>query len=353
MKRIILVSCFISLAGLSSFASAELTSSQMINQPLVSNPKFELTIDALLLQPSSSLLDYAVLGYPLPVQTPHWKVSAVSPSYSAGFELAARYYIQNTRNDVHLSWNHLRTSDSDSTQAGPSQFVVVMFQAGPSAGQNLNDPSTHADATAEFDYDVVNLDVGRYIDYYDAQLRLFLGVSAVQIKENLSTTFRDNASTFSVNTTNNSRFTGVGPLLGLDGKCKIPYGFGVIGSAGVSALIGTVNPVTSFTSSSPELAINGITTNNQSISPRNTNQVVPAFAGKVGLDYSHAFYNNAIFTAALGYEYAVYFNSIVAYNPSTVFGNINTGTIALSSLAKSVSNFSVQGPFLNFSFSFA
>ena len=299
------------------------------------------------------MLDYAVLGYPLPVDTPHWKVSAVSPSYSAGFELAARYYIPNTNSDVHFSWDHLRTSDSDSTQAGQSQFVVVMFQAGPSAGQSLNNPSTYANATAKFYYDVVNLDVGRYFDYYDAQLRLFLGVSAAQIKENLSATFRDNASTFSVNTTNNSRFTGVGPLFGSDGKYKLPYGFDVIGSASVSALIGTLDPETTFTSSSPELAASGITSNNQSISPKNTNQVVPAFAGKIGLNYSHAFYNNAIFTATLGYEYAVYFNSIVAYNPATVFGNVNTGTIALSSLSKSVSNFSVQGPFLNFSISFA
>ena len=111
--------------------------------------------------------------------------------------------------------------------------------------------------------------------------------------------------------------------------------------------------MTTYTSSSPELIAAGITSNNQSISPRDTNQVVPAFAGKIGLDYSHAFYNNGIFTAALGYEYAVYFNAIVAYNPSTVFGNVNTGTIALSSLEKSVSNFSVQGPFLNFSLALA
>ncbi len=347
MKKNILVSSFISLVGIASFCYADTASSQINNPILVSKPRFEITGGALFLQPSSSLLDYAVLGYPLPVQTPHWKVSAVNPSYSAGFDIGARYYIDSTNNDIHFSWDHLRTSNSNSTQAGSSQFVVVMFQAGPSAGQSLNDPSTHADARAKFYYDVMNLDVGRYFDFCDTQLRLYLGVSAAQIKENLSATFRDNASTYSVNFENNSRFTGVGPLFGADGKYKLPYGFGVIGSANISALIGTVNPITTFTSSSPELTDDGIAANNQSISPRDTNQVVPAFAGKIGLDYTYSFCNGVSFTAALGYESAVYFNSIVAYNPVTVFGNVNTGTIALSSLGKSVSNFTVQGPFVN------
>lgn len=355
MKRVILASCFLGLAGISSFAyaHAHTSSSQVVvNQNLVAQPRFEFTIGALFLKPSSTLLDYAVHGYPLPVDSPHWQVSAVNPGYSTGFDLAGRYFFANTRNDVHLSWDHLRTSDSDSTQAGTSEFVVVMYQTGPSALQVFNNPSTHADATAKFYYDVVNLDAGRSFDFSDAQLRVSLGVSGAQIKENLSATFRDNASTYSINTTNNSRFTGIGPMFGLDGKYKIPYGFGLSGSATVAGLVGYVDPVTSFTSSSPELTASGISSNYQTISPRNTTQIIPAFAGKIGLDYSHTFYNTAIFTAAVGYEYAVYMNALAAYNPTTIFGNINTGTIALASVGKSVSNFSVQGPFLNFSFGF-
>lgn len=355
MKRIIYSAGVLSLIGISSLVNAATPSpAPFIDRPLATQPSFELSLGALFFQPSSSLLDYAVFGFPFPVQSPHWKVSAVKPGYSTGFDIGGRYYIPCTKNDVHLSWSHLRTSDSNTTQAGPSQFVVVMFQAGPSVGQNLNNPSTHATATAKFYYDVVNLDVGRYFDYYDnTQLRVYLGLSAVQIKENLSATFRDNAATFSVNMTNNSRFTGIGPLFGIDGKYQIPCsGFGIFSSAIVSGLIGTLDPVTNFTSSSPELAINGITSNLQSITPANMTQVVPALDGKLGLNYAHAFDRNTSFTLALGYEYAVYFNSIVAYTPSTVFGNVNLGSIALSSLNKSVSNFSVQGPFLNASVNF-
>jgi hypothetical protein len=348
MKRIITSVGFIGLMGFTSFIYAS-TASLSHNQTPATEHQFELSIGPLFLQPSSTLLDYAVLGFPLPVQTPHWKVSAVRPGYSTGFDLAGRYYIPNTNYDAHLSWDHLKTKDSNTTQAGSSQFVVVLFQAGPSAGQSLNNPSTHAKATAKFNYDVVNLDVGRYFDYYDnIQLRLYLGLSGAQIKENLSATFRDNAATFNINTTNNSKFTGIGPLFGIDGKYQLlGSGFGISGSAILSALIGTLDPITSFTSSSPELSAGGITSNFQTISPANSTQVVPAFDGKLGLNYAHVFNRNTSFSLALGYEYAVYFNSLVAYNPSTVFGNVNLGTIALSSLGKSVSNFSVQGPFLN------
>src|ERR1700722_4825097 len=93
MKRIFLVACFLGLAGISSFTYANAASPQVNNQSLSSPPQFEFTIGALWLKPSSSLLDYAVLGYPLPVNSPHWDVSAVNPSYSTGFTLGARYYI--------------------------------------------------------------------------------------------------------------------------------------------------------------------------------------------------------------------------------------------------------------------
>ena len=133
-------------------------------------------------------------------------------------------------------------------------------------------------------------------------------------------------------------------MLGVSGQYGLPYHFGIIGEISASGLIGMLDSVTNYASSSPQLAINGITTNYQSISPRNASQLVPSLEGKLGLNYQFSMHDMT-WTVEAGYEYSTYFNAITTYNPSTVFGEVNLGTIALSSLDKWVSNFSLNGPF--------
>lgn len=305
----------------------------------------ELAGGVVVLQPTVTNLDYAVLGIPLPVQSPNWDVSAVAPDYSAGFYIEGRYWFNSKKNDIRANWTRLTTNDSDATFAGNNEFVVPLFQAGPSAGQSFNNPSQQAQTNAQFHYNVIHVDAGQYFAYgQNMQLRLYGGVSGAQIRENLSTTFQDYAQTYFLNSTNNSKFTGVGPTLGLSGQYALPYNLGIIGEISASGLIGTLDSVTNYTSSSPQLAASGITTNYQSISPRNVSQLVPSLEGKLGLNY-HFSLNNMTWFIEAGYEYSTYFNALATYNPSTVFGEVNLGTIALSSLNKWVSNFSINGPF--------
>ncbi len=169
------------------------------------------------------------------------------------------------------------------------------------------------------------------------------------MKESLNTNFQDDAQTFNINFINKSQFTGVGPLFGVDTLYQLPHNIGVTGTLSAAALIGSLNPSTAYISTSPELT----GTNYQSINPRNTTQVVPGLHGKLGLNYAHLFNNGSTWTIEAGYEYANYFNAIVAYNPATVFGEVDLGTIALESLGKTVSNFAVNGPFVNLSVQFA
>ena len=235
----------------------------------------------------------------------------------------------------------------------PEKEPASSFQAGPSAGQQLNNASQQAHATARFNYDVINLDAGQLVNYGNqTQLRFFAGLSGAQLKETLDAAFQDNAATYNINSENKSKFTGAGPLFGVDGYYQLPYNVGFIGTATASALIGSLQASTQYTSYSPQLAAAGITTNYQSITPKSTQQVVPGLDGKLGLNYSHVLGKGSEFTLEVGYEYATYFNAIVAYNPAVIFGEVNLGTIALSSLNKSVSNFSVNGPFINASVRF-
>lgn len=351
MKKNIFALFFLGLTGVSSISYAASPNAQLDNT-LYNKPRYSFSIGLTFLQPSSTNLDYAVLGFPFPTQSPHWDVQLVNPGYSTGFDMMGRYFLPDNQNDLRMDWTHLNTSNSSATQVETGNFVVFVFQAGPSAGQDLNNPSQQANATAKFVYDVVNLDVGHFFDFDTIQLRLFLGLSAAQLKQNLDVTFRDNAATFSINSVNNSRFDGIGPLIGVDGLYKLPYNFELFTSISASGLIGNLNTTTKYHSTSPELTASGIDINYQSITPDDSIQVVPGLNGKLGFNYSQSLSNWTIVTAALGYEYATYFNALVFYNPSVVFGNVNTGTIALSSLGKSASNLSVNGPFLNVDFKF-
>jgi hypothetical protein len=295
-----------------------------------------------------------VLGFPLPVNSPHWDVGTLRPNYSAGFDLAGRYVFQNAENDLLLNWEHLNTNNSDAIYAGTNQFVVPIFQVGPSIGQSVNYPTQQAHANVKFNYDVVNLDAGQYVSYGQrTQVRFYAGLSGAQLKETLNTLFQDNGATFGINSENNSKFTGVGPLFGVDGLYKLPHNVGITGALAASALIGRSEASTDYTSYSPQLAAAGVATNHQSITPKDTTQVVPGFNGKLGLNYTQVFGKGNVCALEVGYEYATYFNAVVAYNPAVVFGEVNLGTIALSSLGKSVSNFSVNGPYVNLSVKFA
>ena len=103
---------------------------------------------------------------------------------------------------------------------------------------------------------------------------------------------------------------------------------------------------------SPQLAASCISTNKQGIYPPHVTQVVPGFDGALGLHYSYSLNKGSVLSIEIGYEYATYFNAIVAYNPITVVGEVDIGTIALDSLGKTTSNFSVNGPYLNLSLAF-
>ena len=340
------------VCSIATAAAPNMMNGALLDKDGVNNSKshLEVTFGALILQPTGTNLDYAVLGFPFPVVSPHWDVATINPSYSAGFDLGGRYIFQNNVNDVQLNWDHLNTNNSNSTYAGSGQFATPLFQSGPSIGQNSNPATQQAHAIAKFNYDVVNIDVGHVVDYSaQTQVRYFAGLSGAQLKEWFSVSFQDNAQTFDINSINKSRFIGIGPLFGVDGLYKLPHNIGVTGSLAASALMGSMQPRTDYISTSPEITGQ----NYQSITPRNTTQVVPGIEGKLGLNYVYSFDNGALAKVAVGYEYANYFNAIVAYNPATVFGEINTGTIALESLGKSVSNFAVNGPYVNLSIQFS
>ena len=309
----------------------------------------EITLGAVFLQPTGTVLDYAVLGTTEPTLSPRWNVATINPGYTAGFELGGRYHTQNAAHDVQINWTHVATRDSSVTHAGSTEIAVPMFQV----QTDLTNPSQQAQATAQFNYDIVNLNAGQWVDYgHSTEMRFYAGLSGGQLKETLTRSYKDNAATFMQTSENVSKFTGAGPLFGISGVYNLPFHLDLKGAVSASALIGQMQPSTNFSSSSSDLEDIGVSTNYQAISPADSTQVVPGLTAQLGLSYAHAFNHGGLVTIDAGYQAATYFNAIVAYNPSAVSSEISLGSLNITALEKSVSNFSMNGPYVKVTMQF-
>lgn len=317
-------------------------------------PGFEFNVAALWLKPGASNLNYVIYNKALPAQSPTWNEKEVYPTYTSAFDLGIRYIFPNTAgNDFKLDWTHLSSNNSASIAAdGVSYFLGPDFEIGP-AGI----PIRNATGNAKFKYDVVNLDVGQFISFgQHIDMRFFGGLSTGFLREETLSTYTGNTvgtypGPFSTMENITSNFTGVGPRAGLHADYNMSSGFGFLGEAAVSALIGSLYSKTQFTSSAQQLLTQyGQSVNNQAIEDQRVYQVIPGLDAKLGVSYKHFFKNNSLITISAGYQAAVYVNAISQYQPSTLVAGqpLETGGIFVATMAHTLSNYSVQGPFLNF-----
>ena len=317
-------------------------------------PGFEFNVAALWLRPGASNLNYVIYNKELPAQTPTWAEHEINPKWSTGFELGIGYIFPNCEGqDIRLYWTHLSTNDSASTLApSPSFFLGPDYEIGP-AGI----PIRQANGTAKFNYDVVNLDVGQYAAFGPhVTLRFFGGLSGGYLREEVISNYTGTTllppfvGPFSLTQDSTSKFKGIGPRFGIAANYFTNCGLGFVGDAAVSALIGSIDTISNFTSSAQELlVIYDQRTNRQFISDQSVYQVVPGLDAKLGIYYQHDFCNKTSFKVTVGYRAAVYANAISQYQPATLVTPLETGGIFVATMEHRLSNYSVQGPFLDFS----
>ena len=312
-------------------------------------PGFVVSATALALKPGASNLNYAIYNKALPLQSPSWTEKELKPNYDAGFAVSFGYLFADGK-DVTVDWTHLDSNTSSSIAAPNSEyFIGPDFQIGPDSI-----PVRAASGKARFDYDVVNVNGGQTVNFGSHMTtRFFGGLSNPYLRERVTATFTGNVVTapnagpFSTRQRVSADFTGVGPRMGLESNYEVGYGFGIIGEAAVSALIGSNTSKTSYLSSSQELLNDfGQTSNYQTIKDDNITQVIPAIDAKIGLSYSYAFCNGEVLTVKGGYQAAVYVDAINQYIPQTVVQPIQSGGIFVGTMSHTVSDYSVQGFFL-------
>jgi hypothetical protein len=318
---------------------------------------FEVTFDPILLKPGASNLNYVIYNNELPTQSPKWYEQELKPKYSFAFELAGTYMFPQSR-DLRLDWTHLKSNNTSSSVAAPSAsyFLGPDYQIGP-AGTVVRTST----GSVNFDYDVVNLDAGQAIKLgSNVTVHIFGGISDGMLRQELKSSYSGTntapfAGPFTLNQDIQSSFFGLGPRFGFDANYTSDCGLGLYGEAAGSALIGSMRSHTGFLSNSSELVdIFGQTNNAQLITDQHVMQVVPGFDTKLGLTYKHIVGNNMMLTVGAGYQAAVYVNAISEYVPGRLVTGeaLSTGGIFVDTMNHRLSNYSVQGPYLNFSLKF-
>lgn len=125
-----------------------------------------------------------------------------------------------------------------------------------------------------------------------------------------------------------------------------------MGEAAGSALIDSLNGSTHFLSAAAQLLqLYHQASNSQFLNTQKVYTVIPGFDTKLGLTYQHEF-TRGLFKLSAGYQAAIYFNAITQYLPQTLVNNnpLESGGIFVATVKHNISNYSVQGPFLNLSF---
>lgn len=323
-------------------------------------PRFEFNIAALALKPGASNLNYVIFNKELPAQSPAWTEIELKPGYSAAFGLGASYIFSGGK-DITLDWTHLTSNTSASIEAPSSAyFLGPDFEIGPDATDIRN-----ASGKVQFKYDVVNLSAEQLVNFgCRTQMRFFGGLSNAYLREQVTATYSGTvtsgifAGPFSTTQTVASSFIGLGPRAGIGASYTMNYGFGLLGEAAASALIGSASAKTNYLSAAQELLITfGDASNSQWIKDQNAMQVIPGFDTKLGISYQHLFNPCMLLAVKAGYQAAVYVNAINQYIPgSLVKGtpntSLDTGGIFVATMSHTQSNYSVQGPFLQASLQF-
>ena len=306
-------------------------------------PRFEVSGSLLFLQPGAGNLEYGTLVTPFPVATPNWNNQSLTPNFSPAFRVGARY-MANESNDIELNWTHLDSTATGAFSAAGTQMVGPPYLIGPeSALYKL------ANGNVQTNYDSINLDGGHtFCAECSFQLRVFGGIEAARIGQNLTGMFQSlDGSASSANTTT-SLFTGAGPRVGLKGQYALGD-FQFIGELAGAGLIGTSQSRINFSTTSPALV-----GNNQSLTSPNATQLVPSIDARLATAYTFPTTSYGLFRIELGWQAAVYFDAVSQYSLTQVPTSLMLPPVGvfLATAQHLQSNFTDQGPYLTASWAF-
>lgn len=304
------------------------------------------------MQPSGSNLHYVAEAIPIPVPSPNWRISDIHPDYHVGFDVSLSATNQSRLTTLTLDYAHFYSRDHASKNVPSNDMVGPFFEIGPDASAYKR-----AKGRATFQYDSLNLDYGVnfcFGNYF--RTTFFAGIEGVRIKQHVSAIYSNTSGSISRQITTPSTFFGAGPQLGVDFSYDICSGLQLTGEGIASLLVGNLKNHTTYKSTSPALALLGITPpNTQTTQVRDQTQVVPAFQCRLGLDYAFCF-NCCKVDIDVGYEVRCYLNAIqsVDMGSEVVTPPVVPDTVGVfaRTFQRNVSNFALAGPYVRLNVAF-
>lgn len=319
-----------------------------------STPGFAATITGLYLQPSATNLEYEVNTTPLPAPAPNWYPQSVNPGYSGAFALGLQYTLADATDQLNLDWLHLDTTNSASIgPAAATTSIAPPYYFGPGAQALVDSAAT---SSVQFNVDNLNFTFGHLMNVGNhIQLEPFVGISAAYLKQYITDTYtgkNGNGNNYSISSYNTSKFTGVGPRIGIDGTYFISNQFGLTAEVGASLLAGSLESDTTFNSYSSAPGGNNTPTST-TLANESQTKILTELDRKLGVLYTIPFNSGSSLTLQAGYMIATYINAINQVTPtSLVPGAFNDGTVAIETSGTQTSDMNLNGPYASVSWKF-
>lgn len=267
-------------------------------------------------------------------------VKSISPDYDWGYRISLGYNFSCTANDLLITYRNFNhhTQENVNYRDAIVFATLVDFQA-TTISDNVR-VATHAGAT--FDYQALDVDFGQHFNIgCNTHVKLFAGVRFADLERKFDVDYLLDVIAIerhiSVHPKQDSRFRGVGPRAGTEIQYSLCRGFGLIGEATGSLLVGDIRS-SYFQRNLNTLADVTVVDDFRSFRNPDQHKCVPNLTGKLGVNYNYDFCNcsHTRLTLEAGYQVDHYFD--VVYNSFAV--NAFDGN-------KQVSDVTFNGPYVS------
>lgn len=303
-------------------------------------------------RPTNDNLAYAVV-YPLAENIDaveegllkHGKVKSLSPDYDWGYRVSLGYIFPCSSYDVNVTYSNFNNTTKDNVVY---HDAIVFGTTTPlvltTADGDASDIRTHA--RVNFNYQALDVDFGQHYNIgCNTHVRLLAGVRFADVERKFNVDYDqletdgDVTDNFIFRTTQKSEFKGVGPRFGTNVQYNLGNGFGVVGEATGSLLVGHLD--SNFFERDLVIDADGDTVFDDFGSfhnPKHT-KVVPNLTAKLGVNYNYELCNatRTKLSFEAGYQVDHYFNVAQSVTAVNAFDG-----------AKQNSDISFNGPYVGF-----
>ena len=264
------------------------------------------------------------------------EIARVDPGYAFGWGVFAAYQFAGTSNDLALSYFHYSNSTTE-TKVGDVNPLNV-------GGTADADDFDVASAKFNVDANVVDLELGQTIAVGERlTVHPTAGLRWASLERRLKPNFF--SSTGDLYTKDESRFSGLGPIVGLDASYKLCCsGFSVVAHAAASLLVGDLDAKLSVFDSAA-VSDSGDVGLKSDFEKKESQRMVPTLEAKLGVNYAFPYAQDDKVIVEAGWAFSNFFNVIdgVAGSTSTTGGSV---------AGNDTTDASLQGPYVNLAVAF-